>query len=112
LVENFDAFNEPFLGFPLTASRSYRKHSLSLIARSGTDSALTELRIDNQIKERHGYFIDRYSSGVFGRWRGLGILSLAPVALTGALVGMGIPEYEAKRYEERGQQSDFSARGK
>ena len=40
LVESFDAFNEPFLRFPLIASRSYRKHSLSLIARSGTDSAL------------------------------------------------------------------------
>src|SRR4030095_2299799 len=39
LVESFDAFNEPSLHFTLTTSRSYRKHSLSLIARSGTDSA-------------------------------------------------------------------------
>ena len=39
-VESFDAFNEPFLRFPLTASASYRKHSLSLITGAGTDSAL------------------------------------------------------------------------
>jgi len=39
LVESFGAFNEPFLRFPLTASRSYRKRSLALIARYGTDSA-------------------------------------------------------------------------
>jgi len=50
LVESFDAFNEPFLRFPLTALRSYRKHSLSLMTRSGTVSAPTDLRIDNSNK--------------------------------------------------------------
>jgi hypothetical protein len=35
--------------------------------------------------------------------------------LTGALVGMGIPEYEAKRYEgkiKEGKHPDFSALGR
>jgi len=40
LVESFDAFNDPLRRIPLTASRSYRKHSLSRITGAGTDSAL------------------------------------------------------------------------
>src|SRR4030095_12530483 len=46
LVESFDAFKEPSLHFTLTASRSYREHSLSLMTSAGTDSAL--LVLENQ----------------------------------------------------------------
>src|SRR4029453_17183053 len=56
-------------------------HSRFRITSSGTQRAPTELRIDNPNKgETNGYFIDRYFSVVFDRWRGLGIFSLAPVA--------------------------------
>ena len=50
LVESFDALDEPFRRFLLTASRSYWKHGLFLTTRSGADSAFISSRIDNSNK--------------------------------------------------------------
>jgi hypothetical protein len=72
----------PSLRLPLQPQEASGKRSLSLMARSGTDSALTELEKPSKGGD-YGYFIDRHFSGAFARWWGLGIFSLAPVAPAG-----------------------------
>src|SRR4030095_6812721 len=74
LVESFDAFNEPSLHFTLTASRSYREHSLSLMTSAGTDSAL--LVLENKIQKQEIHYApdnlrDTDDVGPRGHARGL-----------------------------------------
>jgi hypothetical protein len=74
LVESFDAFNEPSLHFTLTASRSYREHSLSLMTSAGTDSAL--LVLENKIQKQEIHYApdnlrDTNDVGPRGHERGL-----------------------------------------
>src|ERR1043166_5292611 len=58
---------------------------------------LQELRIEKSKQRRdYGNCIDRYSSAVFARWRGLGIFSLAPVAPAGPLTCLRSPTPEQK----------------
>ena len=90
----------PSLRFPLQPQEASGKRSLSLMARSGTDRALTELEKPSK-GETNGNFIDRYFSGAFARWWGLGIFSLAPVAPAGHCCEPSSAGYSIPRYSRR-----------
>jgi hypothetical protein len=64
------------------------------------DNGGTVVRPDPIPSSNPGRWVRLYSGAVNVRWFGAGV-GAAVGGVSGALIGMGIPEYEAKRYEGR-----------